>query len=158
MKTYDIFALIVIPLTIFLFSIDYLSNKDIVHSEVKSGVFIALHHLLFVLTVNVFLFAIINRDPKLLLINATINLISQVGWIINNDFCFITKFQNILINKNKPNRLWRGSPDLLLKHYFRGDEWAYKDYSEYKNDKIVLFGNIGVLIWCMNIIRHGSTR
>ena len=158
MKTYDIFALIVIPLTIFLFSIDYLSNKDITHYELKAGIFVFLHHLLFVITANVFTFAIISKDPRLLLVTATINVISQAGWLINNDFCFITKFQNNIINENRPNRLWRGSPELLLKHYFRGDEWAYKNYTEYKNEKIVLFGNLGVLLWCMNIIRHGNTR
>jgi hypothetical protein len=150
MKLYDFFALIIIPLTLFRFGLDFLSDKEITNNETKASIMIFIHHFLgSIQCITIFLlFMDIGNDNNMklfLLINLIIALISQIGWIINKDLCFLTKYQNYIINKKKPNRKWRGGIDMYIKHYIRGDEWAYADPYKLDLSNIALSMN-GILI------------
>ena len=63
----------------------------------------------------------------------------HIGFLINDNVCWMTILINKLINKNKPLRKWRGADPLAyIKHYLRGDEWAYSNLHVCKKDKCLL--------------------
>jgi hypothetical protein len=152
MNLYQLFALIIIPCTLCSFSIDFLSDKDITHSETKTGLFLLLHHLICTIQGSAILNLFISNNIPLLIITCLITVIAQIGWIINKDHCFLTRFQNNLINSSRPFRKWRASVSMYLKHYIRGDEWAYADFTNYRNNQMVIVGNTIILIWCIKIL------
>lgn len=67
----------------------------------------------------------------LYIISVIINIIIQTGFLINNDYCWLTRSINKKIDPIKPNRKWRADLYSFIKHYIRGDSWAYSDI--YKN-------------------------
>ncbi len=97
MDFYELFSLIIIPGTLLSFGIDFLSDKDIVESETKIGIFSFLHHLIITIQGSVLLNMVFSNNLALLVLTAIITIGGQIGWIMNKDHCFITRFVNILI-------------------------------------------------------------
>jgi hypothetical protein len=83
---------------------------------------------------------------SLSIIHVIIYTIAQSGWLYNDDDCFLTTAANVLIDPDRPNRIWRADLSAFIKHYIQGDEWAYKDI--YNKDKtgLTLFVNILLLL------------
>jgi hypothetical protein len=157
MKIYDFFALIIIPMTLFRVALDFLSDKEIINNEIKAFIIIFIHHFLgSIQCITIFLLFIdIGNEFSMrlfLLINLIISLISQIGWIVNNDLCFLTKYQNYIINKKKPNRKWRGGIDMYIKHYIRGDEWAYANPYKLDFTSVAFSMNMTLLIYSLKKI------
>ena len=91
-----------------------------------------------------------------MIISIITSLVIQIGYIINNDHCWLTVLSNKLINPEQPNRIWRADLFLQIKHYIRGDSWAYKDIYNFNQNNIVLFGNIVFIVFLIhfNPINH----
>ena len=152
MDLYDLFSIIIVPITLISFCIDYLSDKDIIQNEVKIGFFSFLHHLICSIQGSVLINICLSNNLLILVLTYLITIICQICWILNKDYCCVTRFVNILINPSKKYRKWRSGITMYLKHYIRGDDWAYSDFTNYRNNKLVLLGNIVIIIWCIKII------
>jgi hypothetical protein len=152
MNFHELFSIIIIPCSLLSFAFDYLSDKDVTENETKIGFFSFLHHLIITIQGTVLLNLCISNNLALLVLTCLITTIGQMGWLINKDHCFITRFVNLLIGPDKKYRKWRGGIEMYIKHYIRGDEWAYADFTNYRNKGLVLFGNIALIIWCVKII------
>ena len=61
---------------------------------------------------------------------------------------------NNLIDPQKPNRKWRGDYESLIKHYIRGDEWAYSDIRNIDQTQFVIFINIILILILIKISIH----
>lgn len=151
MKTIDIYSIIV-PLSLFTFMLDYLPDTQIVKDETKIGVYSYLHHLISIIcTFGLPIFLLFEKSLFIGIMNVIIFTISQIGWIYYGDYCWLTSKVNKLINPSRPNRIWRSDLIAFIKHYIRGDEWAYKDI--YNNDKtsLTLFVNILLLLYLLKL-------
>jgi len=130
MNNYEITALLIIPITLLHFSIDYLSDREITKDETKLGILIFIHHLI-IFPFFVLLFSALGllkiKDYSLLILISIIILISQFGFFLNNDYCWLTRIINVNIDPNKPNRKWVGDFGSFFKKYMRGDSWAYSN-------------------------------
>jgi hypothetical protein len=145
---YELFC-IIIPLTIISFTIDFLSDGQITKNELKLGCLQFLHHLVSHCTAlcGIF-FLFITNSLIFYTICITLFLILQVGFLINNDYCWLTKLVNTTINKNNPLRKWMGSGwEYYIKHYIRGGTYAYSKMNRpgIDNKNIVIL-NIAIII------------
>ena len=134
-------ASIIIPLSLFNFCFDYLSDSEILADEFKIGIVNYLHHILAFSSVFFgFMFSMFFTNNIWFILMTTIIFIGiHVGFLINDNVCWMTILINKLINKNKPLRKWRGADPLAyIKHYLRGDEWAYSNLHVCKKDKCLL--------------------
>ena len=144
----DYISLFVIPLTLFNFCLEFLPDKEVTRDELKIGILNLIHHLFYafnILGVSLLLFL---QNPSFIIIILTVisSIITQVGYLLHNDFCWITRMVNTLINPDKPNRKWRAGVESMIKHYLRGDEWAYSEIKNVNNDNLLIFMNIVHLI------------
>jgi hypothetical protein len=148
MDSIDIFSLI-IPITLIHFAIDYLSDKNITHSETKAGIMQMIHHLF--VTIQIFGIIPFKKRFSFLIISILTSLVIQCGYLINNDYCWLTKAFNNLINPDQPNRIWRADLPLQIKHYILGDDWGYKDIYKVDQSKIVIISNVSYLFQLITI-------
>jgi hypothetical protein len=151
MKNIDIYSLI-IPVSLITFTMDYLPDNQIVKDETTIGFYSYLHHLISIIcTIGLPAFLLFSKSLFFVTINIIIFIIAQIGWLYNKDYCWLTKKVNTTIDSKKPNRIWRADINSFIKHYIRGDSWAYKDI--YNNDKtnLTLFVNIILLIHLIKI-------
>ena len=154
MNTYDFVALIILPLVIIHFSIDYLSDSQITHNETKIGVLGIFHHLVLTIQMVSIIFAIIpgTAPVGIIILGIIISIIVQAGYLINNDYCWVTRMVNELIDSQKPNRKWLCDIILQIKKYVRGDEWAYSDIRNVDQTGIVILSNLSFIIVLIKII------
>jgi len=148
----ELLVIILILISLFNFAVDYLSNSLITHSERVIGLVVLAHHLMFsILTLfPLILFIKINNGVLLFLLFGII--VGQLLWIMNNDYCSITQFQNSLINKEYKNYKWIGSiPEFIMK-YVRGDKWAYSDIRTVNRKKEIIMGNGILILYCLKRI------
>jgi len=151
MKNIDIYSLI-IPVSLITFTMDYLPDNQIVKDETTIGFYSYLHHLISIIcTIGLPAFLLFSKSLFFVTINIIIFIIAQIGWLYNKDYCWLTKKVNTTIDSKKPYRIWRADINSFIKHYIRGDSWAYKDI--YNNDKtnLTLFVNIILLIHLIKI-------
>jgi len=144
MKNDNIYLLVVIVLllSIIYFSIDFLSNKEITHSERKIGVLTFLHHIIFN-TFGIIPLLLIIKVPFSVISFVTIGFIlAQFKWIATKDHCLITEYINNLIDPEKKYYKWRATLECYIKHYIRGDEWAFSDTRIYDRDFSIILYNI----------------
>jgi len=118
---------IIIPLSLFLWTIDFLSDSQINKNETKLGILQYLHFLVSVISFSAPIFNIFTNNLVIQFLSIMITIISQAGHLVNNDYCWLTIFVNKCIDPTKPNRKWRANIDSFIKHYIRGDSWAYSD-------------------------------
>jgi hypothetical protein len=160
MKTYDFVALIILPLVLIQFSIDYLSDSQITTNETRIGILQLIHHLITKITFigSIFTLFLVN-DIKYISLGVIILIIVQLGFAKNNDHCWYTRMVNELIDKNKPNRKWRSDWESFIKHYIRGDKWAYSD--RFNNDatmELTMVNIIYILIFIKLILRNSKNN
>jgi len=154
----EILIIIVVLLSLFNFAIDYLSNKLITHNEFSIGIVTFLHHLVFSM-LNLFpliLFMFINNSTLFFLLFGVI--VAQIMWIINNDYCAVTQFQNSLINKDYKNYKWIATMTEFIMKYIRGDDWAYSDIRSVNRKTHILFGNGVLILYCLKMILKNNHK
>jgi len=154
----EILIIIVVMLSLFNFAIDYLSNKLITHNEFCIGIVTFLHHLVFCM-LNLFpliLFININNSTLFFLLFGII--LAQIMWIINNDYCAVTQFQNSLINKDYKNYKWIATMTEFIMKYIRGDDWAYSDIRSVNRKTHILFGNGILILYCLKTILKNNHK
>lgn len=141
-----------IPVSLILWTIDYLSDSKIVVNETKLGMLQYLHHIVALIGfIGPFINLFVGNLP-IYVISIILNIIVQIGWIRNNDYCWLTRLVNTTINPNQPDRKWRGEIGSFIKHYVRGDSWAYSDIYDvnYSNSVVVL--NIIFIIGLLKVV------
>jgi hypothetical protein len=152
MDLYSIFNLIIIPSSLCVFGIEYLSDSYITHSELKIGILDYLHHLVVIMVSTGSVLSLFVNNiifTSLVIIHYTI---AQIGYIKNNEYCWLTKYINTLINNKIPMRKWRGGFDSLIKHYIRGDDWAYSDIKYINNQQKNIYINTILIISLIRIL------
>ena len=134
MNFYQYLSVIVLPVAILHFGLDFLTDKDIKTNTTKIGIYQFLHHIILVTHVSGFtILPFINPNINCLSIAILISVLAQAGWLVNHEYCWLLTFVNKQINPDKPNRKWRGEIHSLIKHYIRGDKWAYSDIKNMDN-------------------------
>jgi hypothetical protein len=140
----------VVVMALIFFCIDFLSDSQIQHSETKIGILQLTHHLLpnFIKIGGLLALAFGNQKSLMPIAAMMIffTLIMQIGYLINNDYCWYTRMVNKMINKDHPKRKWRSNTYSLVKHYIRGDDWAYSDIYNADNTVEVIMVNVLVLL------------
>lgn len=142
LSNYEIISMIYIPYSLILWSIDYLSDKNITHNELEIGLMQYIHHLFGIFNIGVIILLLTSKSISLAIITILVNLFSQVGFLINNDDCWLLTLINNKINPTMPRRKWRGEMESLIKHYTRGDDWAYSEIRNNSATRTVLYVNI----------------
>jgi len=151
MQDYDIVCILII-LTLVHFAGDYLSDKKITHSETKLGILIFIHHLLCVfMCFGSIICLLFSKSIILAFIIIAISTVIQSGFLINNDYCWLTVMINNLIDPEQPYRKWRGDYESLLKHYIRGDSWAYSDIRNINQQSMALNINVILILFLLKI-------
>jgi hypothetical protein len=148
MDIYTYITLFVLPLTLFNFCLEFLPDPDIPHGdELKLGIFNFIHHLIYAFNIlGAFLLPFLQKPPIVILILVTIStLITLIGYLINNDYCWITKMYNTFIDPKKINRKWCAGIESNIKNYLRGDDWAYSDMVNPDNTNLIF------IICCIHI-------
>jgi hypothetical protein len=152
LSEYQLLSLIYIPYSLILFALDFLSDKNITKNELKIGILQYIHHLFGIFNIGVIILFLTSKSLVLTAVSIIINLIAQVGFLINGDYCWLLTLVNKQINPEMPNRKWRGEIVSLIKHYLRGDEWAYSDIRNNDATPTVLFVNIFMFFQLMKLL------
>jgi hypothetical protein len=127
LNSYELVALFHVPYSLILWSIDFLSDKELVKDELEIGTIQYLHYLIVSFTIGILVLLLASKSMPITILTVIISMCSQIGFLINKDICWITRITNLKINPNMPNRKWRGDVESLIKHYIRGDSWAYSE-------------------------------
>lgn len=144
---YYLFFTLIIFISLFFFGADFLSDSQIVKDETKIGLLSYLHHFISIhCTIGLPICVLFNKNVVFLLINLLLGIIAQYAWLIYKEDCPFTTFVNKIINKNKPDRIWRSDACSLFKHYVRGEKWAYKDIYNKDKTNLALYYNVIVLL------------
>ena len=94
-------------------------------------------------------------DIKYITISVLILIIVQLGFVKNNDYCWYTKMVNELIDPNKPNRKWRSDWESFIRHYVRGDEWAYSNrFNNGATTEMTVVNVVYILIFIKLVIKN----
>ena len=152
MDSYNFISVFVLPLTLIHFSLDYLRDKEIKSNETKVGILSYLHH--FIVNFNlagVLVLPFVDSTLSVITLNIIISIIAQYGLLINKEWCWLTRKINNLIN-GKPNRKWIADLNSFIKHYIRGDEWAYSDINFLNNTNRLTFINTVFIIILLKFI------
>jgi hypothetical protein len=157
LSLYDYTAIILIPLSLIMFSLDFLSDSEIIKNETKIGIFQLFHHIVCIIFLSsVSFMPFLTKRLSVLIISVITSLIIQIGYSINNDYCWLTRMVNKMINPVRPDRKWVGGDiHSLIKKYTREDSWAYSDIRYIDNTNLVVFVNgvhiltlLKVIIFC----------
>ena len=152
LSAYEMFSLFFIPYSLMIWIIDFLSDKEINHDEFEIGVLGYIHHLIGVMTIGIGFIPILTKSLSITIISIIALLVTQVGFLINNDWCWFLTLTNNKINPGRPDRKWRSEIVTLLKHYIRGDEWAYSDITHNINDSTIKVLNTVMIIHLIRLI------
>ena len=132
MRTFHELMCISLLISLFFWTVDFLSDSYITKDETKLGILQYIHHL--AATIG-FLGPFINLftgNFVFYVVSIILSIIIQSGFLINDDYCWLTLMVNKCINPGQPKRKWRADLSSFVKHYIRGDSWAYSDM--YKPD------------------------
>ena len=152
LNEYQLLSLFYIPSSLIFWAIDFLSDKNITENELKIGIFQYVHH--FIGTILLFVIVIFLTSKSLIftIVSILITLGVQVGFLINDDYCFYTRMVNKEINPDMPDRKWRNDMESYIKHYIRGDSWAYSDIWNQDKTSAVIYGNILLILQLIKLI------
>ena len=159
METFDLFSLIIIPFSLFFFIFDFLRDGEILTDELKIGILQYIHHLLFTLNVSGLICTVLfstNIFTVILLILLSTGI--QIGWLINNDYCWLTTLTNRLIGTKCKNRKWMADIESHIKHYLYGDSWSITDINKLNNKWFVCLFNLFNLITIISYIISQYTK
>ena len=152
MDLYEYISVFVIPLSIFNFSLEYLSDSEIGPGSEYIGVINAIHHFFYALnTAGVLCLPFLAPGITVITVSIVAFIIMLIGYQINKDSCFITRYYNTKINPKKPNRKWRAGIESGIKHYLRGNEWAYADMPQPDYSTMLIMMNLSQLI---NLLKY----
>ena len=147
------YMVILTPFIILNFCLDYLSDSEITHSETKLGICQFLHHIIAsILTFTIFL-PFMSSKLTVVSVSIIVSLVTQVGFLINKDYCWLTRYVNGIINPENPNRKWTGGDiGSLIKKYLKSSEGAYTEMRQPNNFTVINTFNIIHLIVLIKII------
>jgi hypothetical protein len=152
LNEYELLSLFYIPSSLIFWAIDFLSDKNITENELKIGILQYVHH--FIATILIFVIIIFLTSKSLIftIVSILITLGVQVGFLINDDYCFYTRMVNKELNPNIPDRKWRNDIESYIKHYIRGDDWAYSDIWNQDKTPAVIYGNVLLILQLIKLI------
>jgi hypothetical protein len=144
LSLYDYTAVILLPLILINFCLDFLSDSEIVNNETKIGFFQLFHHIVCVVYLSSVVFMpFVTKKLSILIISVLVSFGIQLGYIVNNDYCWLTRMVNNMIDPSRPKRKWVGGDICsLVKKYMRDETWAYSDINYINNTKLVLIVNV----------------
>jgi hypothetical protein len=151
LNVYEVFALFYIPISLIAWTIDFLSDKEIVHSELEIGIIHYLHYLAGIMQ-NAILILLCSKSIFVTVLSIIIVIGTQIGFLINKDYCWLLRLTNTKINPKKPNRKARVSLESFIKHYIRGDEWAYSDIRNSDATKSATVMNVLLILQLIKLI------
>ena len=152
MDLYTFISVLIVPLVIFHFSLDYLSDSQIKHSEVQIGIIQLFHHLVSVIQMcGFFIVPFIKADINILITIITVSVVAQMGYLKNKGKCWVISHVNKIINPRKPNRKWISNLCSYIKSYTRGEDWTYSDIVNDCNYKMSSFINSSHLFSLLKI-------
>ena len=158
MEIYECITLI-LPFVIVNFCMDYLSDSEILADELKIGIVQFIHHIILFIHSFVIFGPFIKPSILLIILITAVNIGVQIGWTINNDYCWLTTLTNRLIGTKCKNRKWISEISSLIKHYIRGDDWAYTEmYNTGRNSEVIKLNTLLIIILIKIIVkrtRHG---
>ena len=128
MNVHEFISIIILPMVLFKFIINYLSDSEIKSNFVEIGIHQFLHHISSTMGFSgafLSLFFVNNLNFSIFIISLIV--FTQGGFLINNDYCWYTRYVNTLINSDKPKKKWVNALPEFIQHYSRGDEWANSD-------------------------------
>ena len=129
MLVYDFFAVILVPIALIHFIIQFLSDSAIINDELKLGILNLIHHCIYVFNTSLPLSLFLIKDIKFTILSTFSLLCYLVGCLINNEECFYSKFVNTNINKHNPYKKWTYDISCFIAHYVRGEKWFNKSMS-----------------------------
>jgi len=141
MDLYNFISLVIIPLTLIHFLLDYLPDRDISHSEIEIGICQLFHHTISIIQMSgLFLVPFLNVNKSVFVVLVSVFLITHIGYLKNKGGCWLLRYTNRLINPNNPDRKWISNIYSYIKHYVRGESWAYSDIrndNNFNNSKLI---------------------
>jgi len=145
--------ILILIISLIVWVIDFLSDSQITKDETKIGIIQYLHHLFSTIAfIGPFINLFFGSVP-FYIISVLTSMIIQAGFLINNDYCWLSTLANKCIDPDHPNRKWRSAIDSFIKHYIRGDSWAYSEmckpnftYGTMTINCIFIIGIIKILI------------
>jgi hypothetical protein len=88
-----------------------------------------------------------------------LSTVIQIGWLLHNDYCWVTKYANRLIGTKESNRKWIAELSSLIKHYIRGDEWAYsKQYHTSRTTEVLQLNTMLIILLIKIFIKRINGR
>ena len=155
MDLYEYTSLL-LPLILFHFCIDFLSDRDIVKDETKIGIIQFFHHTVCTIyTFGITILPFININISVLVLVIFVSICTQIGYLINNEYCWLTKIVNKMINPyGSGRRKWTGSDiPSLVKSYLRDSDWRYSDMRNLNNNNLMLITNTVHIIILLKFIK-----
>jgi uncharacterized membrane protein len=145
MKLYE-FCCLILPFIIANFCMDYLSDSEIIKDELKIGIIQFIHHTILIIHGMGILIPFLNPTLIIVILGTLVNIGVQIGWLVHNDYCWLTILTNRLIGTNEKNRKWMADIQSHIKHYIYGDIWATSKINGINNTNWVFLLNIINLI------------
>ena len=157
MNLYEFVSVILVPYILITFSIEYLSNTLIEKDELKIGIWGMLHHLAEksgFLTLPIA--AVLCNDMRYFMFAVFSNMLAQIGFLLNDDKCWMTRNSNILANPAFPNKKFLSTFDSFIKQYIRGDEWANGSFhpKQKYTTTVTIFNIIIIIKFIVVIIKN----
>jgi hypothetical protein len=151
LSEYD-FATFYIVYSLVSWIIDFLSDSKITDNEIKIGMLQYIHHLVSISHIGIIVLLFFSKSMNMAIYSIIISMIVQVGWLINNDNCWYTTMVNKMIDPKQPNRKWRGEIGSFIKHYVRGDSWAYSDIYNTNMSTPAHITNVATIMYLLKVI------
>ena len=148
LSSYEMFSLVIIPFSLFFFGSDFLRDQEITKNETKIGMIQYFHHFAFKTNISGLIGTLFLSNSIPFVAWLTLgSIINQIGWLVNDDYCWLTRYANETIGTESKNRKWISEISSLIKHYIRGDEWAYSEMrSVNRNEQVVISNGLLLLI------------
>jgi hypothetical protein len=131
-----------------MWTIDILSDSYIKDNIIEIGILQYLHHLIGIFNFGVLFLLFFSNSTNMLITSVIISIVSQIGWLYNNDLCWLFTYVNKKIDSNRPKRKWRAELYSFIKHYIRGDSWGFSDINVINMEGCSNFTNI-ITIFCL---------
>jgi len=153
LSSYEMFSLVIIPFSLVFFGADFLRDKEITQNETKIGIVQLIHHLAFTTNMSGLISSVfLTCNIKFVVFLTILSMINQVGWLLNDDHCWLTQYANKIIGAQAKNRKWIAEVSSLVRHYIQGDDWAYSDMRPVNRNRQVIISNGLILAILIKII------
>jgi len=122
--------------------IDILSDDYIKDNIIQVGILQYFHHLVGIFNFGIIPLLFFSNNITMLVLSIAVSIISQIGWLYNDDLCWMFTYINKKIDPLRPKRKWRAELYSYIKHYIRGDSWAYSDIRSVNMEQCANLQNI----------------